>query len=243
MYDTRSWGRAVQQIKDWATGSLKAVRAHIPLTVGLIVVGGLLIGGYNVFQALDLDASDAGAVSSAVAAIAGALAAFAALGAARESRRTAKDATRALALATKPMPEIRMNIERSDSQPELCTMHIEIENLSVHPLRNGKVEWVLRDGQRGTQSLGEIRGRLKPFGGMFHRAEGVETLLASAAFDGGSAGVDRVTLDYWGNTREVGWRSTLAIEWEVVPGRWSEKDGIRIANTTRNRYDRSEIEI
>jgi hypothetical protein len=233
----------VQRAKTWTIDAFKAVRSHLPLTIGLLVVVVLLIAGYNILQALKLQANDVAAVSGAVAAVGGALAAFAALGAARESRRTARDATRALALATKPQPEIRMNIERSEAQLGLCTMSIDIENLSVHPIRGGRVEWSLRDGSRGSQSIGEIRGRLTPFGGMLHRAEGVETLLAAAAFDAGIGGTDRVTLDYWGSTREISWRSTLAFGFEVTPGSVSEKDGVLIPNTHRVRYERHEVEL
>lgn len=228
---------------EWITSAIKAVRAHIPLTVGLFVVVGLLIGGYNIFQALDLDANDIAAVSGAVAAIAGALAAFAALGAARESRRTAKDATRALALATKPTPELRMNIERSESDFSVGTMSVDIENLSLHPIKGGTLRWLLRDGSNGSHPVGEVLGRKTPFGGMFHHAEGIVTFLVSSSFDDGIAGEDRVTLDYWGGVRDISWRSTLAMEWEVVPGSWSEKDDIRVPNTTRNRHERTEIEL
>lgn len=223
------------RVKVWAGKADKWLR-DAPSIFFVLNIFALLTAGYMLVQHLRLD-------PNSVAAVAGAVAAFGALVAARESRRTAQDATRALALATKPMPEVRMIIDPSESQPGLCTMRIDIENLSVHPLRGGKLEWVLRDGSRGSQSVGEIRGRLTPFGGMLHRAEGVETLLAAAAFDVGIAGVDRVTLDYWGNTRGVGWRSTLAIEWAVNPDSWTEQDGIRIADMRRNRYDRSEVEL
>lgn len=61
----------MQGVRNWVTSAIKAVQAHTPLTVGFFVVVGLLIGGYNIFQALDLDANDIAAVSGAVAAIAG----------------------------------------------------------------------------------------------------------------------------------------------------------------------------
>ncbi len=233
----------MQRLKDRFSSISKGVRAHLWLTVGLLVVVVLLIAGYNILQALRINASDVGAVSGAVAAVAGALAAFAALGAARQSAATAKDATRALALATKPVAELRMNIDRSQSQPHLCSMTIDIENLSLHPIRGGTLRWVLRDGSSGSHQVGEIKGRLTPSRGMFHRPEGVETLTASEAFDGGIAGVDRVTFDFSGNTREIVWRSILEFEFEVIPDQWSELEGILIPNTKRIRYDRSELEL
>lgn len=233
----------MQQIKDWATGSLKAVRAHVPLTVGLLVVVVLLIAGYNVFQALRLQANDVAAVSGAVAAVAGALAAFGALGAARESRKTAATATRALALATKPIPELKMIIDRSKTTLNRCSMTIEVENLSIHPLRSGTLSWQLRDGTSGTHPVGEIRGRRVPSYGMFHRAEGVETLLAADVFDGGIGGVDWVALEYTGDVRDIRWRNKFAIEWAVTPGSASEKDGVLIPNTHRVGYERSEVEL
>lgn len=221
----------------------KSVRSHLPFVLWTLVVIALLVVGYQVFQALKLNAGDIGAVSGSIAAVAGALAAIAALGAARESRKTAQDATKALALATRPLPELRMHIERSEIDPSLTSMTIDIENLSVHPMRGGLLRWSLRDGTTGSHAVGEIRGRKTPFGGMIHRAEGVETLLAAAAFNSGIGGVDRVTLDYWGGVRDVTWRSILAFEFEVVPGQWWEKDGIRIPNTKRVGYHRDDVEL
>lgn len=233
----------MQRVNGWVSKAVKAVRAHVPLTGGLIAVVGLLIAGYNFLQALKINANDVAAVSGAVAAVGGALAAFAALGAARESRRTAKDATRALGLATKPIPELAMIVDRSTTQLDRCTMTIQIENLSIHPLRSGTLNWRLRDGTAGSHPVGEIRGRLTPSRGMFHRPEGVETLVAADVFDGGIAGVDWVTLDYTGEVRDLRWQSKLVFEWEVRPGFWSELDDIRIPNTTRTRHERSEMEL
>lgn len=230
-------------VNEWASKAFKTLRAHLGLTVGAVVVAGLLIAGYNILQALSIEANDVAAVSGAVAAIAGALAAFAALGAARESRRTAKDATRALALATKPIPELAMNIERSTTHLDRCTMTIQIENLSIHPLRSGTLQWRLRDGNTGTYPVGEIRGRISPSRGMFHHPEGVETLVAAEVFDAGIGGVDWVTLEYTGDVRDLRWQNKLVSEFEVIPGARSELDGVSIPNTTRTRHERSEIEL
>src|SRR5688500_16578499 len=104
-------------MKRWA----KSVRSHLPFVLWTLVVIALLVVGYQVFQALKLNAGDIGAVSGSIAAVAGALAAIAALGAARESRKTAQDATKALALATRPLPELRMHIERSEIDPSLTS--------------------------------------------------------------------------------------------------------------------------
>lgn len=235
--------KLTREIKASLNRAYKAISAHLPLTVGLLIVIVLLVVGYNVLQALRINASDVGAVSGAVAAVAGALAALAALAAARESSRTAKDASRALALATKPIAEMRMSFERSESNFALCTLSVDIENLSLHPIKGGTLRWLLRDGSTGSHPVGEIVGRKTPFGGMFHRAEGVETLVLATSFDDRVGGEDRVTLDYWGGVRDISWRSTLAIEWVVVPNQWSERDGVRVATTKRNRHDRTEIEL
>lgn len=220
-----AWKASAQQ---W----LRAQSAVFVILAILAVIGVM----YVILRTLNLDADS-------VAAAAGALAAVSAMIAARQSAATAKDASRALALATKPMPELRMNFERSESDFSLSTMSVDIENLSLHPIKSGTLRWLLRDGSSGSHPVGEILGRKTPFGGMFHHAEGVETLVIATSFDDGVAGEDRVTFDYSGGVRDIVWRSTLAFEWEVIEGSWSEKDGVRVANTRRNRHDRTEVEL
>ncbi|MET3367240.1 UNVERIFIED_CONTAM: hypothetical protein ABIE34_000461 [Jeotgalibacillus campisalis] len=136
-----------------------------------------------------------------------------------------------------------MIIDRAQTDTSMTTVTIQIENLSVHPMRGGRLEWLLRDGTSGSHPVGEIRGRLTPFGGMLHRAEGVEDLIAAETFNGGTAGVDRVSLDYWGSSREVTFRTTHAIEWVVLPNQWSEVDGVLIPSTSRIRNDRADVEL
>jgi hypothetical protein len=225
----------IERFRAWKASAEQWLRAQsaVFLILGILSVIAVL---YVIMQSLKLDADS-------VAAAAAALAAVSAMIAARQSAATAKDATRALALATKPVPELRMNFERSESDFSMSTMSVDVENLSLHPIKSGTLRWLLRDGSSGSHPVGEILGRKTPFGGMFHRAEGVETLVVATSFDDGVAGVDRVTLDYSGGVRDITWRSTLAIEWEVVEGGWSEKDGVRVANTKRNRHDRTEIEL
>lgn len=221
----------LNKVSRWITGG-----SFLGRLVWVLCIGVLLVLGYNLLQQVRADANS-------VAAVAGALAAFAALHAAKESQRTAQEASRALAMATKPVPEIRMVVNKSESQPGRATMTIEVENLSVHPIKGGRLEWLLRDGTSGSHPIGEIRGRLTPYGGMFHSVEGVASIDATPAFNDGIAGEDRVTLDYYGDSRAITWRATLAIEWKVLPQQWTERDGHQVPVTTRHRFERSEVEL
>lgn len=59
-------------------------------------------------------------------------------------------------------------------------MTIQFENLSLHSMRGGRLEWLLRDGgTTGGHPVGETRGLRTPFCGMLHRPESVENIVAA----------------------------------------------------------------
>ncbi|SDT42533.1 hypothetical protein SAMN04489743_2858 [Pseudarthrobacter equi] len=223
------------RIRAWRGSAERWLRQQSAIFLVLLIIA--VIGVmYTILRALNLDADS-------VAAAAGALAAIAAMIAARQSAATAKDATRALAFATKPMPVVRPKIERSETQPGMCSIAVEIENISVHPLRGGTLSWVLRDGTSGTCPVGEIRGRSTPFGGMLHRAQGVEEFLLTPAFDVAISGADKIVLDYWGETRSVHWRTTKSDSYKVLTGQTWVKDGVDIPATECTKSLPVEVEL
>lgn len=93
------------------------------------------------------------AIATAIAAITGAVAAFAALGAAHESAQAARDGQKALSLATKPEPRIKVMFTGSGQTIQLKMM---VDNQSRHPVQKSTLSWDLADGTRGTYDLGRI---------------------------------------------------------------------------------------
>ncbi|MDQ0768204.1 hypothetical protein QF031_000953 [Pseudarthrobacter defluvii] len=221
---------------------LETIRGHATFIFWTLFTLVALVVGYWLIRDFKLDANTIAAVSGAIAAMAGALAAIASLGAARESRRTAKDATRALALASKPIPVISVLVNPSPLNLERMRVVIKIENLSPHAIRGGTLHWVLRDGTTGSQPVEEIQGRSIDRGTQ-HRYDGIAYFLAAAIIDDWLAGVDRVTLDYYGEVRDVVWRSTMTLRWEVIPDEWTVRDGIRVPSVKRSEFDRTDVEI
>lgn len=136
-----------------------------------------------------------------IAALAGAIAAAAALLTARASERaaqrsaqTAEDASKALAMATRPDPGF--NISRfSPGEVTNGTAEIQLENRSQWPLVDPVITWSCRGGLQGSVPLPTLSARTTPYGSGFvqdppravHEIKDIDTTRP---------GTDQVTVEF-----------------------------------------------
>lgn len=179
--------------------------------LGIITVAGVLVLFYFAPDLWSWDQQRLVASATVAATLFTALAAFGALNASRESSRAARDAVRAIGLATKPEVSLYMNpgteFGSSDAQQEFT---LGVENLSMNHIARCRVEWRLRDGSEGFRELGHLPARTLPKKDFEGRGPARENHLGS--HDASLPGVDWARVTYWGQVPEVGFQH--AIEWD-----------------------------
>jgi hypothetical protein len=153
-----------------------------------------------------------GVNGNAVAAVASAIAAVAAMFSAAESGATARDATRALAWATKP--SLGVGLARV---AETNLEQVGISNQSPYAIKRAVVSWTTKDGRSGSKTLGGL-----PAGEPTHTMSGLSYRGASwEPFElapwVNSTGETVVTVDFWGTQSAIGWRLTTRFTWRAEP--------------------------
>jgi len=201
-------GRYAPGMKQWLRRNWK------PVT--LVAAGVLAIFGLPALLApLGVDAG-------AVSATAGAVSAVAAMVAAVQSSSTARDASRALALSTKPQLIVEPQIVWVD-EPHTEQVRVLVRNTSPHRVESAELRWRLRDGSKGSRVLGPLDA-----------APHVPNLLfgnPSSSYDpvlipspGRISGTDEFSLTYTGRFPGTGWR--LLMPMIVRYGDTSEDAGV-----------------
>lgn len=211
-------------------------RPWLILVAGVVALAGLAW----LLAALGWDPNIIAAAASAVAAIA-------ALASSVASANTARDATRALSYATKPILRFELSgnavvINSGTSDFEFSPVTLRISNVSTETIGRASVSWRLRDGQTGHIELGPLKGRRHPHDGKSPvRPSAYDWIELGKPTPRESSGVDRVTVDYWGVYGSIGWRRV--VEWRHEYSRGQLPNGLETASYSVGEHDVSEAEI
>lgn len=196
----------------------------------------LLLGGVAVIGAAALVFWALGWDPNTIAASASAFAALAAFASAVESRNTARDATRALSYATKPILSVEF-IADAEDRPQL----VNISNVSTETIARATLAWTLRDGSTGTLELGPLAG--KPAGGMFPGAAPAYGNIKLGEPQT-SSGTDQLTITYWGIHGSIGWRKVVEVTHTHREPKEATLPGVTFpGDYSREQRDVSEVEV
>jgi hypothetical protein len=182
---------------------------------------GLLLVLFLVVYVVPIDASRiqvVAAVATAAAALIALATAEQSAKAAAASERAAKDALRALSTAGKP--SFGLSLQRSDGR-----WLLELENRSLHPVRQAHVRWSLSDETTGSYFVGHLPpssngGFLRAVSPEYANQTFVPELAQS---DGGECDV---VVTYQGETGPLVWQATyrLQLASQQLANRVSEKE-------------------
>lgn len=161
----------------------------------------VIVGGAWLLQPKGPDAGTISALAAAVSAVAAFLAA-------RQSSATARDATRALSLSTKPQAQILVHIVSTTEAFDDEELRITVGNTSAQPMEDAVLTWQLRDGSRGRQELGSI-GPAPIARGLSFGAIGSYYPALTIPIPGRLDGVDTFTVTFRGRYPEIEWQTTV----------------------------------
>lgn len=179
---------------NWKTG------VWIAAALVIIVLGSLLLK----FIGLD---------PNAFAAAASALAAVAAFGSARSSSTAARDAVRALALASKPAASLDVLYERETDESGNLTLNLRVSNNSRNAIMRSELTWTLHDGSTHTRPLGALAGVIwsPTMSGTISSYPLIRLPYPT------TPGVDSYQLRYWGSDPSFSWLVTTTYEARFIP--------------------------
>jgi len=161
----------------------------------------VIVGGAWLLQPKGPDAGTISALAAAVSAVAAFLAA-------RQSSATARDASRALSLSTKPQAQILVHIVPTTEPFDDEELRITVGNTSAQPMEDAVLTWQLRDGSRGRHELGSI-GPAPIARGLSFGAVGSYYPVLTIPSPGRLDGVDTFTVTFRGRYPEIEWQTSV----------------------------------